>query len=84
MSLTWLKKGFICKELYGPFVLEKDGEYLEDLSSKYSVLKKQAVNAGADVESIRIIEKYRSKILNAVKCYYRADIAKSNTIFIIS
>lgn len=80
MSLTWLKKEFICKELYGPFVLEKDGEYLEDLSSKYSVLKKQAVNAGADVESIRIIEKYRSKILNAVKCYYRADIAKSNTI----
>ena len=24
MRLAWLKNDFICKELYGPFVLEKD------------------------------------------------------------
>lgn len=31
MRLNWLNNGFICKELYAPFVLEKDVEYLGDL-----------------------------------------------------
>ena len=40
MSLSWLINGFIDKELYAPFVLDKDAEYLHDLSKKYSVIKK--------------------------------------------
>ncbi len=80
MSLSWLINGFIDKELYAPFVLDKDAEYLHDLSKKYSVIKKQAINAGADEESIRIIDKYKRKIIEAINCYYKADIAKSNII----
>lgn len=80
MGLFWLNHGFICKELYGPFVLEKDNEYYKNLSQKYSVIKKQAEVANADADSIRIIEKYKSKILEALRAYYKADIAKSNRI----
>lgn len=80
MSLLWINNDFICKELYGPFVLEKDIEYKKDLIKKYSIVLNQAINAGADEESIRIIKKYKKKILEAINCYYNADIAKCNII----
>lgn len=80
MSLSWLNNGFICKELYGPFVLAKDIEYKKDLSKKYSIVLNQAIKAGADEESIRIINKYKRKIIEAINCYYSADIAKCNII----
>ena len=38
MCLTWMNNGFICKDLYAPFVLEKDSEYLDDLKKKYKIL----------------------------------------------
>ena len=80
MSLTWMNNGFICKELYAPFVLEKDAEYLEDLKKKYKIVIKQAEKAGADAESLEILKKFKKKILEALKCYYQADIAKCNMI----
>lgn len=80
MNLTWLTSDFICKELYAPFVLDKDCEYIKDLRKKYSLVLNQAKNAGADENSIKIIEKYSSKIIASLKCYYEADIAKSNII----
>ena len=52
MSLTWLNNGFICKDLYAPFVLEKDSEYEKDLKKKYKTVIKQAKNASADAESV--------------------------------
>ena len=30
MSLTWMNNGFICKDLYASFVLEKDSDYIDD------------------------------------------------------
>ena len=57
MRLAWLKNDFICKELYGPFVLAKDVEYKKDLIKKYSIVLKRAIKAGADEESIKIIIK---------------------------
>lgn len=80
MALTWLNNGFICKKLYAPFVLEKDNDYKDDLRRKYALVLKQAKNAGADDESIRIIEKYSRKILESMTCYYKADLEKSNII----
>ena len=80
MALTWLNNGFICKELYAPFVLDKDIEYKDDLRKKFALVLKQAKNAGADDESIRIIQKYSKKILESMSCYYKADLEKSNII----
>ena len=80
MSLTWIRNGFICKELYAPFVLDKDSDYLDDLKKKYKIVLKQAGNAGADAESLKILKKFKNKILEAVKYYYKADIEKCNTI----
>lgn len=80
MNLIWLTNGFICKELYAPFILDNDCDYEDDLRKKYNLVLSQAKKAGADEESIRIIRKFRTKILESVKCYCKADIAKSNTI----
>ena len=32
--LTWVNNNFIAKELYAPFIIEKDIDYYEDLSQK--------------------------------------------------
>ena len=80
MSLTWLRNGFICKDLYAPFVLGKDSEYLGDLKRKYRLVINQARNAGADAESLKILNKFKRKILEALKGYYQADIERCNTI----
>ena len=76
MKLSWLDNGFICRELYAPFVLDKDSEYLPDLKKKYEIIIRQATRAGADVQSLWILNKYKNKILEALNCYYHADIAK--------
>lgn len=80
MRLQWVGNNFICKELYAPFLVEKDVDYIKDLSERYSIILKQAVNAGADEDSLKIIRKYKKKILESLDCYFRADIEKSNII----
>ena len=80
MGLAWMNNGFICKDLYAPFVLEKDSDYLDDLKRKYNIVFQQAKVAGADNESLKILLKFKNKILEALKCYYKADIEKCNTI----
>lgn len=80
MGLSWLLNNFICKELYAPYIIENDIEYIDVLAEKYDIVLKQAVNAGADTESINIIKEYRTKILEAMKAYYRADLSNSSSI----
>lgn len=80
MRLTWLDNNFICKDLYAPFIVEKDSDYLKDLSKRLMIVLKQAEQAGADTESLNIITRFRSKIIEAVRCYYHADIGKCNII----
>lgn len=80
MRLQWIRNNFICRELYAPFQVEKDADYVKDLSGRYSIILKQAVKAGADEDSLKIIRRYKKKILESLDCYYRADIEKSNII----
>ena len=80
MSLTWMENGFICKDLYAPFILEKDFDYFDDLKKKYKLVIQQAEGAGADDDSLKILSEFKSKILKALKCYYKADIEKCNKI----
>lgn len=61
MKLPWLNNGFICKDLYAPFIIDKDADYVRDLRKKYSIVLRQAKNSGADDASIKIIEKYTKK-----------------------
>ena len=82
MKLTWLKNGFICKELYAPFKIDKDMDYRKDLEKKYNIVMEQATNANADDESLRIINVFSTKILEALDLYYKADIAESNNIIL--
>lgn len=80
MRLTWPHSDFICKELYTPFVLERDVDYLPDLRKKYNTILKQAQKASADEDSIKILTKYKNKVIEALTCYYRADTAKCNIV----
>lgn len=80
MGLSWLLNNFICKELYAPYIIETDIEYIGALTEKYDIVLKQAANSGADTESINIINDYRTKILEAMKAYYRADLSDSSAI----
>lgn len=75
-----MENGFICKELYAPFVVKRDDDYLSDLKERYGIVLDQAERAGADGDSLAIIKRFRRKILEALRSYYRADIARSNTI----
>ena len=80
MTKTWLNETFFHNDLCTPFHIEMDNEYLDDLNGRYTLLLKQAKHAGADEKSIAIIHKFKTKIIEALKCYYRADIGKSNGI----
>lgn len=55
MRLTWLNNGFICKDLYAPFKIDKDSDYIKDLKNKYDIVMNQAKKSGANDESLRII-----------------------------
>ena len=81
MRLTWLND-LICKELYAPFIIDKDIDYRNDLEQKYSKVMEQAKNANADDESLEIIDAFSSKILKSLDLYYKADIAESNNIIL--
>lgn len=82
MRLTWLNNDFICEELYAPFKINKDIDYRTDLEKKYSIVMKQAKNANADDESLKIIDTFSAKILKSLDLYYKADIAESNNIIL--
>lgn len=78
MTCGWIVEAFHCVEFSAPFVIEKDISYYPDLSNKYRVLLKRASGAGADDDSLAIIEKYSKKVLDSIRRYYRADISGSN------
>lgn len=78
MRLVWLENGFICKELYAPFKIDKDSDYRDDLEKKYRLVMEQAKKAGADKKSLEIIFEYSQKILGALDLFYKADIAGCN------
>lgn len=80
MRLNWLTNNFICKDMYAPFVVEKDLDYMESLKKKFALVIKRAEESGADEESLKILHRYRKNILKSLKYYYRADITKSNKI----
>ena len=70
MSLTWLNNNFICKDLYAPFKIDKDSDYIKDLKNKYDIVMAQAQNSGADDESMKIIGDFSARILKSLELYY--------------
>lgn len=78
-KLTWVKE-IIVKELYAPFVVEKDEEYYSDLRKKYKLLYQLAKDAGADNESLTIIKKYSDKIKESIRLYYDGSISKAHNV----
>jgi hypothetical protein len=78
-KLFWVNNGFIDKELYAPFVVEKDLDYLIDLQKRYYFLRRKAKMAGADEKSVKIISDYSKKVCDAVKAYYSGKISLSHT-----
>ena len=80
MEISWIHNDFNCKAMHGPFVVEKGIDYYDDLMDRYNMVIKQAEKSGADRESIGIIKRFKKKILEAIRSYCKADVAKCNTI----
>lgn len=78
-KLTWVEN-FIKKELYAPFVVEKDEDYYKDLRKRYRMLIQVAEQARADEESLRILRKYSEKVIESVRLYYDGGISKAHNI----
>lgn len=51
-KLRWIEK-IIVKELYAPYIVEKDEDYYGDLISKYRMMLRLAKDAGADGIALR-------------------------------
>lgn len=77
-KLTWILNHFITKDLYAPFTVKDDIDYYRDLSKKYLLLIKSAKTAGADAESIKILNKYTNKIKEAIRDYYAGKVTTSH------
>lgn len=77
-KLTWILNHFITKDLYAPFTVKDDIDYYSDLSKKYLLLIKSAKTAGADAESIKILNKYTNKIKEAIRDYYAGKVTTSH------
>lgn len=79
--LTWiLKKDFLGKELWAPYHIKNDIDYYDDLCKKYNLLYKSAKKAGADEDSLQIINRYSSKIKESIRKYYAGKISTSHII----
>lgn len=78
-KLTWINQ-FIVKELYAPYVVEKDEDYYEDLKTKYHMLIQVSKRAGADEKSLKIIKKYSEKVKESIRLYYDGSISKAHNI----
>lgn len=78
-KLTWVEK-IIAKELYAPYVVDKDEDYYKDLENKYRQLFDWAKDAEADSESLAIIKRYSDKIKESIRLYYDGSVSKAHNI----
>lgn len=71
---TWILSAFQVKDLYAPFVLDKDNEYFDALEKKYNLVIQRARDVGADDQSIEILETFSKKIMESLGDYQNADV----------
>lgn len=76
---NWITEDFIDKELYAPFVIDKDCRYKDELEAKYTFLVEKAKKCSADEESITILEESTKAVLTAISDYYDGDIASAQS-----
>lgn len=77
-KLTWILTNFINKDLYAPFCVKKDSDYYLDLHKKYKILIESAQKAGADKESLKILNTYTEKIKESIRDYYAGNVSSSH------
>ncbi len=77
---TWISNGFIDRNFYAPFVIEKDINYYPDLKKRYRLFLEKARKCNADEESLSIIIDFKHKILESIREYYKGDLIKAHII----
>jgi len=65
MKLSWVNNDFICKELYASFILERDSDYIKDLTNKHRL---RLISGGHGQTGMDQLDKYGIKY-NVVKTY---------------
>lgn len=77
--LTWIDNALLERDFSAPFIIKQDQDYYPDLQKRFKLLISKATAANADAESIKVITKYTSKTLEALRDYYKGSISTSHT-----
>ena len=76
-KLPWVLNA-IDKKYYAPFTVERDCDYYGSLRRLYTDFCCFCVDAGADSESVEVLEDSTGRILNAVQMFYRGKIGAAH------
>lgn len=80
--LIWVHNFTIASnnEFRAPFIVHDDNNYYGDLQTRYKKFFNIAKSAKADLESLKIINKYTSKVLEALRLNYKGRISSSQNV----
>ena len=73
---NWRNREFVVRELYAPFVIQKDSDYSRVLSEKFLALLNKAKECEADTKSISIIKENKNRIEKSIHDYYLGKIGE--------
>lgn len=75
----WLEK-IKYTELTGPFVIENDKQYYEEIKNKLDFLVGELERCGAQSEIIEVAEKYSKNLIEALDKYYQGDLIEAHQL----
>ena len=67
-------------ELIGPFEVDADCKYYDDLKDRFNIFNDVIKSSGAEQRYIEIVKDYTCKVLNVIEEYYKGNIIKSQNI----
>lgn len=74
---TWVLNAFD-KSLYAPFTVKCDSDYFDDLSERFNRFHQICADAGADSESLTIVDSYTLGVLEALELFYSGNICAAH------
>lgn len=72
--VSWITS-FSDKAIHAPFSVNTDAEYYDNLRKRYTAFVKLLKKASADVESLKIAQKYTDKVCEALRDYYHGAVS---------
>ena len=78
-GLSWVR-GAIDRGFYAPFKVREDRDYYDSLRNLYGYFRKHCADAGADRESLDVIDRYKDCVLRALQLFYGGKIGDAHKV----